>query len=120
MALQGGKPDINSAALMVVHDWNIGKIPFHTTPPVVHPSMITRPEDLPRGEDAPMDGSAPASAEYASTSIVKEWGKTFDLDGLWDSADNDVLGDGEGDMMDDMQVEDEPVDEPAEIVVDDE
>ncbi|KAG8892930.1 hypothetical protein FRB99_002344, partial [Tulasnella sp. 403] len=108
---KGGKPDLNTAALAIVHDWNIGKIPFYTVPPSVHPSMIPResllpPPTQPAG-DATMEEDAETAskaAAFATTRIVTEWGKPFNLEGLWAAADNDVLGDGDGDG--EMLVED--------------
>lgn len=115
---KGGKPDVNSAALTVVHDWNIGKIPFHTVPPAVHPSMVSR-EPAPVTEViATTEGMAPEptplaerAAAYATTSIVTEWGKAFDLEGLWDAADHDVL-DEEVAPVDEIEMETEDAARP--------
>ncbi|KAG8894918.1 hypothetical protein FRC01_012676 [Tulasnella sp. 417] len=105
---KGGVPDISSAALSIIHDWNVGKIPFHTTPPAVHPSMLP-PAPLasaPSGpSDSMVDEAAERAATYANTSIVTEWSKPFDLDGLWAAADEDVLGDGGGDAGDEEMQE---------------
>lgn len=38
--IQGGTPDLNSAARQVLTDWNQQKIPYFSTPPTIHPSMI--------------------------------------------------------------------------------
>ncbi|KAG8945508.1 hypothetical protein FRC03_001711 [Tulasnella sp. 419] len=107
---KGGKPDLQSAALMVLHDWNIGKIPYFTQPPSIHPSQITSPEqsqladaagpnEQVNGNDAAISGVDP----YASTSIVTEWGQSFDLEGLWSAADADVLAEDDG--MEEMEAE---------------
>jgi len=39
---QGGLPDLNAAARLVLHDWNEGKIPFFTPPP---PSVGAKPPE---------------------------------------------------------------------------
>lgn len=89
---QGGKPDLTSAALTVIHDWNIGKIPFFTVPPAIHPSMISKKEPVAEGDDGmQQDDEDQSGAAYASTSIVSAWSKPFDLEGLWDVADAEVL-----------------------------
>ncbi|KAG8948188.1 hypothetical protein FRC04_009987 [Tulasnella sp. 424] len=100
---KGGVPDISSAALSVIHDWNVGKIPFHTTPPAVHPSMLPpAPLITPSSaaaaatSDAMVDEATERAAAFANTSIVTEWSKPFDLDGLWKAADEDVLREGDG------------------------
>lgn len=103
--MQGGKPDIMSAALSVVHDWNVGKIPFFTIPPAVHPSMTSKDLEQSMGtvrahKDDNNADVAQIEAGFTSTSIVSAWSKPFDLEGLWDAADEDVLGDdGDGEMQ---------------------
>ncbi|KIO27610.1 hypothetical protein M407DRAFT_232566 [Tulasnella calospora MUT 4182] len=99
---KGGVPDISSAALSIIHDWNVGKIPFHTTPPAIHPSMLppaplTTPSSVAvANSDSMVDEATERAAAYANTSIVSQWGKAFDLDGLWKAADEDVLREGGG------------------------
>ncbi|KAG9036698.1 hypothetical protein FS837_001615 [Tulasnella sp. UAMH 9824] len=99
---KGGVPDILSAALSVIHDWNVGKIPFHTTPPAIHPSMLppapltTSSSAAATTSDSMVDEASERAAAYANTSIVTEWSKPFDLDGLWKAADEDVLREGDG------------------------
>jgi len=110
---KGGKPDITATAISIVHDWNVGKIPFFTVPPAVHPSMISREakEVPPSAEDDDMDADegqdkSAAAAEYASTSIVQSWSKPFDLAGLWDAGDEAFMNENDDDDGD-MQVEEE-------------
>lgn len=58
---KGGVPNLEAAAKAVLHDWNQGKIPFHTLPP------------------AP---TAPSAAMASSTVVVSEWAPEFDLASL--------------------------------------
>ncbi|KAG0334648.1 Guanine nucleotide-binding protein-like 3 [Podila humilis] len=53
---RGGIPDIFSAARSILNDWNSGKIPYYTIPPVTH--------------------HTPAAA----ASMVEGWSKEFDID----------------------------------------
>ncbi|KAG9033994.1 hypothetical protein FRB95_013967 [Tulasnella sp. JGI-2019a] len=101
---KGGKPDINLAAISVVHDWNVGKIPFFTIPPVIHPSMAV-PTATATTSSGPVSNDNEMTtdvkereAAYASTSIVDSWSKPFDLDGLWDAVDEDVLNEAGEDV----------------------
>ncbi|KAG8852543.1 hypothetical protein FRB96_008639 [Tulasnella sp. 330] len=107
---KGGKPDINLAAISVVHDWNVGKIPFFTLPPAIHPSMVvpivaSATANSTTTDDEMATDKNEREAAYASTSIVDSWSKPFDLEGLWNAADEDVLNDMEEDG--DMQVDNE-------------
>ncbi|KAG9294023.1 hypothetical protein G9A89_019361 [Geosiphon pyriformis] len=54
---KGGIPDLQSAAKSVLQDWNSGKIPFYTTPPI-------KPKAL------------------DETTVVSTWSKEFSLDEL--------------------------------------
>ena len=51
--LRGGEPDANTAAKMVLYDWQRGKIPYFATPP----GHVDAP---PPGPAAPADGAAAA------------------------------------------------------------
>lgn len=53
---RGGIPDIFSAARSILNDWNSGKIPFYTVPPVTHHTPT------------------------AAASMVEGWSKEFDID----------------------------------------
>ncbi|KAG8923140.1 hypothetical protein FRC02_011332 [Tulasnella sp. 418] len=57
------------------------------------------PNEQVNGNDAAISGVDP----YASTSIVTEWGQSFDLEGLWSAADADVLAEDDG--MEEMEAE---------------
>jgi hypothetical protein len=52
---RGALPDLDAAARIVLHDWNTGKIPFYTRPPI-------------RAKD------------HIYSSVVQSWGKEFDID----------------------------------------
>lgn len=55
---KGGVLDLEMAARSVLQDWNSGKIPYYTAPPQV------------------------AESSFEEKSIVTQWGKEFDLDGI--------------------------------------
>eukprot|EP00271_Cylindrocystis_brebissonii_P023339 TRINITY_DN9649_c0_g2_i1.p1 TRINITY_DN9649_c0_g2~~TRINITY_DN9649_c0_g2_i1.p1 ORF type:complete len:429 (+),score=151.64 TRINITY_DN9649_c0_g2_i1:68-1288(+) len=54
---KGGVPDSKAAARLILKDWNEGKIPYYSLPPV-----------------------RTANSEHASASIVQAWGKEFEMD----------------------------------------
>eukprot|EP00850_Spirogloea_muscicola_P000230 SM000001S04632 [mRNA] locus=s1:1290139:1294013:- [translate_table: standard] len=58
---KGGIPDVRAAARVVLKDWNEGKVPYFTLPPV-------------RESDA---------GEHASAEIVATWSKEFDMDSMF-------------------------------------
>eukprot|EP00850_Spirogloea_muscicola_P021497 SM000251S08828 [mRNA] locus=s251:150151:154004:- [translate_table: standard] len=58
---KGGIPDVRAAARVVLKDWNEGKVPYFTLPPV-------------RESDA---------GEHASAEIVATWSKEFDIDSMF-------------------------------------
>jgi len=74
---RGAVPDLEGTARSVLHDWNSGKIRYHTEPP-------TRPAR--RAEDAP--------AAPGQDAILTGYSEAFDLGGLLGEADNRVLGGG--------------------------
>ncbi|KAG0263930.1 Guanine nucleotide-binding protein-like 3 [Mortierella polycephala] len=98
---RGGIPDVFSAARSILNDWNSGKIPFYTIPPVTQ--------------------HTPAAA----ASMVQGWSKEFDIDTQEDvqvlasmrstvdmkhamaMAAQESIEDGEFDMIDDDQMEDD-------------
>ena len=106
--------------MVVVHDWNIGKIPYFTEPPIIHPSQLTSVLPPPLQSVGAHSVLLPTDSRlgveepdpYASTSIVSNWAKPFDLDGLWNAADSDVLG------PDGAEMEGVDVDEPEGFVPD--
>lgn len=105
--LKGGTPDINAAARTVLMDWNHQKIPYHSTPPDVHPSLI--PSTV-------VDGStrtiAPGAETVGQAQILTEFAKPFTLDGLFGAADAGAFGGDAGtDAMMLEPQEDELVDQ---------
>ena len=86
---QGGTPDILGTARHVINDWNHQKIPYFTTPPVIHSSSIP----------TTVNGVVvPGAENVGQARIVAGFGKEFDF-GM---ADQGAFG-GE---QDDMLVED--------------
>jgi nuclear GTP-binding protein len=64
---RGGALDVAAAAVVILQDWNGGKIPFYTLPP-----------------------KGPRRA-HISAAVVKEYGREFHLDDVADAADLDQL-----------------------------
>lgn len=62
------------------------------------PAPLTTPSSaaVVATSDAMVDEATERAAAFANTSIVTEWSKPFDLDGLWKAADEDVLREGDG------------------------
>ena len=46
--LKGGEPDLNTAAKMVLYDWQRGKIPFFSLPPGHTEAKLPRPDAMVR------------------------------------------------------------------------
>lgn len=95
---KGGLPNFEAAAKAVLNDWNLGKIPFYTLPPVQH------------------NPSGPAT-------IVTTWAPEFDLSGIERMEVDNVLSAVQ--HMDatnacSMEMESEPaVDEAPQLVIGD-
>ncbi|MEW5313343.1 MAG: hypothetical protein WDW38_004918 [Sanguina aurantia] len=68
--LPGGEPDINTAARMVLYDWQRGKIPFFTLPPG-HTEEKPKPE-ISAAEALIPSGAATASGEAPSVIMSSE------------------------------------------------
>lgn len=96
---KGGTPDISAAARSVLHDWNVGNIPYHSTPPAVHhssiPSLPTIPVSVRVAESSLQ---MRAADDVGQAQILQKFDQPFDLEGLWQAVDHDVLGDGDRDM----------------------
>ncbi|KAL7277978.1 hypothetical protein ACG7TL_007931 [Trametes sanguinea] len=99
--LKGGTPDILAAARQILMDWNHQKIPYFSTPPTVHPSLV--PSTVPGSSGAQV---APGAENVGQAQIVTEFAKPFMLDGLFGAADAGAFG-GEGA---DAEMADDPVD----------
>ncbi|PPQ72806.1 hypothetical protein CVT26_003326 [Gymnopilus dilepis] len=100
--LKGGTPDVNTAARQVLTDWNQQKIPYFSTPPAVHPSLIPSTVAATRsGEEAVV---APGAENVGQAQIVTEFSKPFELEGLFGAADAGAFG---GRTNDDVPMADE-------------
>jgi nuclear GTP-binding protein len=75
---KGGIPNLHSAGLSVLNDWRDGKISGWVLP---KSSKDTANEHIVKGTGS---GSAP---NVEQTTIVSEWAKEFDLDGLFATLD---------------------------------
>ncbi|CAG8551323.1 2151_t:CDS:2 [Diversispora eburnea] len=65
---RGGIPCVESAARIVLQDWNSGKIPYYTTPPAI--------------------------SKIINSEIVTSWGKEFNLDEVCNETEDKVFLDG--------------------------
>ncbi|CCH41578.1 Nuclear GTP-binding protein NUG1 [Wickerhamomyces ciferrii] len=78
---KGGIPNLSSAGLSILNDWRDGKLIGWTLP---KSSKETANDHLPKTAAA---GNKP-SESVEQTTIVSQWSKEFDLDGLFASIDN--------------------------------
>lgn len=98
--LKGGTADVNAAARMVLADWNQQKIPYHSEPPQIHPSLIPSVVQTSSGAQPVI---APGAEQVGQAQILTEFAKPFELAGLFGAADagafggGDVAMDGDGD-----------------------
>ena len=68
---QGGEPDLTTAAKMVLHDWQRGKIPFFVPPPQQNeagPSEISEPVE--KSVEEVVSGDRTAAAMKAIAGII--------------------------------------------------
>ncbi|GIM05189.1 hypothetical protein Vretimale_9632 [Volvox reticuliferus] len=88
--LRGGEPDLNTAARMILYDWQRGKIPFFTLPPdhtedapgagaedastaaAVNPARLPVPSEMVTEEDAMKEAGAKPEAAAAAARAVRE------------------------------------------------
>ncbi|RDB21805.1 Guanine nucleotide-binding protein-like 3 [Hypsizygus marmoreus] len=91
--LKGGTPDLNSAARVVLADWNHQKIPYHSMPPAVHPSLI--PSTVPTASSSAPPVIAPGAENVGHAQILNSFSKPFELDGLFGAADAGAFGGGD-------------------------
>nr|GFB94816.1 nuclear/nucleolar GTPase 2 [Tanacetum cinerariifolium] len=69
--LRGGEPDLMTAAKMVLHDWQRGKIPFFVPPSKQDDASAEPSEDsLPEKDDAAVANDKEAAAKSIIKSIV--------------------------------------------------
>ncbi|KAI3613365.1 hypothetical protein CBS9595_004198 [Malassezia furfur] len=83
---KGALPDLDGTARTVLHDWNTGKIKYHTDPPAKPPAHITQRKATALATEAPQADEA---------AVVSSFGEAFDLAGLLGEADAEALG-GDG------------------------
>lgn len=102
---KGAVPDIDATARSVLHDWNKGKIRYHTDPPAKAPVHISRPKTTVKPTEAPQADDA---------AVVSSFGEAFDLAGLLGEADAETLGGDGGYEPRPAPVKPEPVPMPEE------
>ncbi|CUS21933.1 LAQU0S04e04170g1_1 [Lachancea quebecensis] len=93
---KGGIPNLSSAGISVLNDWRDGKILGWVLP---NSSKDSSQNDLSAGGSATSSKKVPQMVEQ--TSVVSEWSKEFDLDGLFASLDTAVANEnqnGDADM----------------------
>ncbi|KAH8828059.1 P-loop containing nucleoside triphosphate hydrolase protein [Flagelloscypha sp. PMI_526] len=129
--LKGGTPDIIAAARQIIQDWNQHKIPFWSTPPTIHPSMVAGSSNVSKLKDSTADRLVPGAEDIGNAAIKTSFAPAFRLEGLFNSADASALDDGKMvededandefyDAMEDGEVETEVVDPDAsEMLTDD-
>ena len=89
---RGALPDLDATARSVLHDWNTGKIKYHTEPPAKHPDLLRRRSST---QSTRQPGALSSSSDDGSAAILTSFSEPFDLAGLLGEADADVLG-GDG------------------------
>ncbi|CEL52408.1 Guanine nucleotide-binding protein-like 3 homolog OS=Caenorhabditis elegans GN=nst-1 PE=3 SV=1 [Rhizoctonia solani AG-1 IB] len=103
---KGGAADLKAAGKSILHDWNTGRIPYHSTPPAVHPS--SRPSVVAEGNQIT------GAEDVGEAKIVSQFGEAFDLNALFRDADAAVLG-GDTDMIEENQ-EDNQMEEDSNLM----
>ncbi|KAJ7590969.1 P-loop containing nucleoside triphosphate hydrolase protein [Mycena floridula] len=89
--LKGGTPDVTAAARHVLMDWNHQKVPYFSTPPAIHPSLI--PSTIQTGHtDSAVSMIAPGAENVGQAQILTSLSKPFELDGLFSAADAGAFG----------------------------
>ncbi|QLG73747.1 hypothetical protein HG535_0F02580 [Zygotorulaspora mrakii] len=92
---KGGIPNLASAGISVLNDWRDGKILGWVLPKASKVLSDSQPSGSAIGNGV---SSAPKKVE--DTSIVTEWSKEFDLDGLFSSLDDAISAEKEQDIVD--------------------
>ena len=80
---KGGIPNLASAGLSVLNDWRDGKILGWVLP---NTSVATSQQDK-QNSSTISTGTKQAPATTNESTVVSEWSKEFDLDGLFSSLD---------------------------------
>lgn len=78
---KGGVPNLSSAGISVLNDWRDGKILGWVLPKASKDTTV---------ESTVSTGTKAAPAKSEQTTIVTEWAKEFDLDGLFSNLDNAI------------------------------
>ena len=116
--LQGGTPDILSAARHVLMDWNRQKIPYFSVPPTIHPSMI--PSTIPSTASGTAAVIAPGAETVGQAQILTELSKPFELAGLFGAADAGAFAsESEDARVQEVMMDDDTAEHEAEMVADD-
>ena len=82
-------PDLQGSAVSVLRDWNSGKIPYFTSPPVIHPSSVPATSQS-LTTDLEMGGEQVGDAK-----ILNTLSEAFTLDGLFDNLVDEAAWVGE-------------------------
>lgn len=93
---KGGIPDLEGSAVSVLRDWNSGKIPFYTIPPVHHPSSAPTAPPLENGDE---DMGTSENARVGDAKILNTLSEAFSLDGLFDGMADEAAWEGEAEGM---------------------
>lgn len=122
---KGGIADLESAAITVLRDWNMGKIPFYSVPPKVHPnhagssSIVSAFSKEFRLEEISAEESLLLSESADATAIIPDNSHRFYVKMGVDVNDDDVDMEAEISSMseDDYEDEDEEENEEVELKV---
>lgn len=72
LAIQGGEPDLMTAAKMVLHDWQRGKIPFFVPPPKEENDSSEGPNDPEEDKEADDDQAIAARKAIADVILSQQ------------------------------------------------
>lgn len=68
--LKGGEPDLKTAAKMVLHDWQRGRIPFFVPPPKLESGTSEEPSVAGTSEDTVVDSDRASAAIRAIANVI--------------------------------------------------
>ncbi|CAL5362411.1 unnamed protein product [Camellia sinensis] len=68
--LRGGEPDLMTAAKMVLHDWQRGKIPFFVPPPREGDDLSVVPKESVVEDDKVVDDDQASAARRAIANVI--------------------------------------------------
>ena len=123
---KGGEPDLNTAAKMVLHDWQRGKIPFFTLPadydetlavPLSVPSgMVTEADAAAGPEENPVAAAKAAKmmAEEALAAVAKQRRSAIPVQAGFYNPDDEIANDEENENEGDEEQEEAFKDSDAE------